>query len=111
MLEDDVYRLVRQIPRGRVSTYGNIAKALGKPRASRTVGRILNRNPELVSTPCHRVVYSDGRVGGYSGGVSEKVRLLTKEGVSIFGGKISGFEEKLFKEFDLHPKTPHDIRP
>jgi deoxyribonuclease V len=99
MLADEVYALVRQIPRGKVSTYGKVAEALGDVIAARAVGEILGRNPELVSTPCHRVVYSDGRVGGYAGGVPEKTRLLAKEGVSTLDGRIKNFPEKIFDDF------------
>lgn len=101
MKANQIYVLVRQIPAGRVSTYGEIAKALGSPNASRAVARVLAKNPELVKTPCHRIVYSDGRVGGYVGGVTEKIRLLDLEGVKVNSGRIIGFKEKLFNAFML----------
>ena len=97
----EVYWLVRKIPKGSVSTYREIAKALGKPNASRAVGVILTKNPELVKTPCHRVVHADGRVGGYAKGAQEKIRLLAKEGVLVADGKIKDFEKKLFKLNEL----------
>ena len=65
MIKDsDVYDLLLKIPAGKVSTYGDLAKALGNPSASREVGRILGRNPNPITVPCHRVVMSDGKVGG-----------------------------------------------
>ena len=62
----DVYDLLLKIPAGKVSTYGDLAKAPGNPLASRQVGRILGRNPNPIKVPCHRVVMSDGKVGGIS---------------------------------------------
>ncbi|MBM3309318.1 MAG: MGMT family protein, partial [Candidatus Altiarchaeales archaeon] len=59
----------------------------------------LSKNPRPVKIPCHRVVHSDGRVGGYKLGVSEKIRLLKREGVAVKSGKIAGFKKHLFKNF------------
>lgn len=101
MTTSQVYSLVRQIPAGRVSTYGELAKALGNPDAARAVAKILSKNPELVKTPCHRIVYSNGRVGGYSGGVREKIRLLNLEGVNVISGRIQDFKEKIFRACDF----------
>lgn len=74
---------VRQIPRGMVSTYGDIAFAVGRPKASRLVGYALHRNDEPVETPCHRVVFKDGRLcSGYIfGGEERQLELLQGEGV------------------------------
>ena len=58
--------LLLKIPAGKVSTYGDLAKALGNPLASREIGKILGRNPNPIKVPCHRVVMSDGKVGGYA---------------------------------------------
>lgn len=79
---EKIYEIVRKIPRGKVLTYKEVAKLAGSPRAFRAVGNILkkNRNPQI---PCHRVVKSDGRLGGYNKGVDKKVFLLKKEGVKI----------------------------
>ncbi len=76
-----VYDIVAQIPEGKVTTYGDIARALGHPGASRAIGRILNRNPNPITTPCHRVIKSDGKVGGYAFGKIKKKELLKKEGL------------------------------
>lgn len=73
----------RKIPRGQFSTYSEIAKRIGKPNASRAVGQALRRNPIPIVVPCHRVVASDGTLGGYGGrmGDERKVHLLKLEGV------------------------------
>ena len=94
-----VYDLTSQIPYGRVSTYGALALALGDIRASRAVGRILNLNPTPVTVPCHRVVYSNGKIGGYKEGVERKIDLLRKEGIRIKDEKIVDFEKLLVEEF------------
>ncbi|MEK7212522.1 MAG: MGMT family protein [Patescibacteria group bacterium] len=86
--KEQVFAAVRKIPRGRVSTYKEIARAAGRPRACRAAGNALNKNPHAPRVPCHRVVKSDGGLGGYAGGLSKKVKLLAKEGAKIVRGKI-----------------------
>jgi methylated-DNA-[protein]-cysteine S-methyltransferase len=71
------------IPRGRVSTYGRVARAVGIPGAARAVGQALARNPFPIIIPCHRAVRSDGSLGGYRGGVAMKRALLRLEGVAV----------------------------
>src|SRR5919202_2010973 len=94
MIKDsDVYDLLLGIPAGKVSTYGDLAKALGKPSASREIGRILGRNPNPITVPCHRVVMSDGKVGGYAHGSDKKIKLLEEEGISFIGKIISDFQK------------------
>ena len=88
----DVYDLLLKIPAGKVSTYGDLAKALGNPLASREIGRILGRNPNPVRVPCHRIVMSDGKVGGYAYGSDRKRELLEKEGISFGNGIVSDFK-------------------
>ncbi len=84
-MRETVYALARGIPRGKVSTYAAIAKGAGThPRA---VGKILNANRDP-SIPCHRVVRSDGSVGGYNRGIERKIRILESEGVLVKKGKI-----------------------
>ena len=83
-----VLRLVLKIPRGKVATYGEIARALGKPRAYRAVGMALARNPCPSKVPCHRVVKSSGEVGGYKFGSDRKAKLIEREGVEIKKGKV-----------------------
>ena len=86
--ENLVYRATKNIPRGKVSTYTAIARAIGRPRAARAVGNALNKNPFAPRVPCHRVVRSDGSVGGYAHGTAKKVKLLRKEGVSLLRGEV-----------------------
>lgn len=77
-----VLQTARRIPPGSTWTYGQVAQAIGKPKASRAVGQALGRNPVPIVIPCHRVVASDGSLGGYSGGggLESKRRLLVLEG-------------------------------
>jgi methylated-DNA-[protein]-cysteine S-methyltransferase len=86
-----IYNIVAQIPEGKVTTYGDIARALGHPHASRTVGRILNKNPNPIVIPCHRVIKSDGNIGGYAFGKVIKKELLKKEGVYFIGDSAAQF--------------------
>lgn len=87
----DVYDILLKIPEGKVTTYGDIAKALGRPGASRAIGRILNKNPNPIVVPCHRVVMSDGSIGGYAFGKTRKKELLRKEGLRFVGDGIPDF--------------------
>lgn len=101
---DSFYSLVKQIPRGRVATYGALARALGDIRASRAVGRMLNLNPRPVIVPCHRVVMSDGAIGGFGLGVEKKMEYLEGEGVFVENGTVVDFQEKYFDAFNSrHP--------
>lgn len=100
-----VYEAVRQVPRGMVTTYGEIAKALGDIRAARAVGESLSKNPYPGDVPCHRVVLSDGSLGGYAfGGPREKKRRLVEEGVTFRDGKVD-LRKHLFRaeDFDVCP--------
>ena len=74
-----VLEAVRRIPRGQVRSYSAIAAALGNPRAARAVGGAMARNPVCIIVPCHRVIASDGRLGGFGGGLPMKQRLLDME--------------------------------
>lgn len=85
---EQVLALIQYIPRGRVMTYTDVARALRRPRAVRAVGNALHSNKKLVVIPCHRVVKSDGSIGGYAAGTAEKIKLLQAEGVSIQNGKV-----------------------
>ena len=84
---EKIYKVVKEIPRGGVLTYKQVARAAGYPRAFRAVGNTLNKNINT-KVPCHRVVKSDGRVGGYRKGVRRKVYLLKKEGVLIKNRRV-----------------------
>lgn len=96
--DEKVYQFCSRIPRGRVSTYGEIARAIGKPGSARAVGQALKRNPHAPKVPCHRVVKSDSLVGNYNKGIDEKIRLLRLEGIHISKyEKIENFKKYLFR--------------
>ncbi len=88
-----VYDLVSEIPPGKVVTYGRLATLLGNSHAARGIGKVLNQNPRPIMVPCHRVVCSDGHVGGYMYGKNRKISLLLKEGIPIHNDKIEDFEK------------------
>jgi methylated-DNA-[protein]-cysteine S-methyltransferase len=94
--QEQVYELCSMIPQGKVSTYKEIAKALGNVNCSRAVGNALNKNPYAPCVPCHRVINSDGKLGGFAFGTEKKVELLKEEGVR-FDKKVICFEDKLYK--------------
>jgi methylated-DNA-[protein]-cysteine S-methyltransferase len=96
-----VYAMTSLIPMGKVTTYGAIAKAIGSPKAARAVGQALGANPNPIVVPCHRVVRSDGVLGGYSGGQGPvtKEKLLAREGVQVAAGKVN-LSKYLFADFE-----------
>jgi len=97
--QEEVLNLVKQIPEGKVTTYGEIAREItGSVRAARAVAQAVAKNPYPLIIPCHRVVRSDGDVGGYSLGMDKKIGLLRAEGVVIKGRKVVNFEKALFKK-------------
>jgi len=79
-----------------VSTYFELANSLNS-KAFRAVGNAMANNPNPISAPCHRIVRSDGTLGGYSLGVKKKIKLLKEEGISIQNNKILNFKSKIFK--------------
>lgn len=85
------YELLKKVPAGKVTTYQDLAHALGT-RAYRAVGNAMNKNPDSFLTkgdvPCHRVVKSNGEIGGFASGPEDKIKLLKKEGVKIENGKV-----------------------
>lgn len=81
------YNLLKRVPKGKVTTYAEIARALNS-RGYRAVGNAMNRNKNIIIVPCHRVVRNDGKIGGYSMGIKKKIEILKKEGVNISSGKI-----------------------
>ena len=78
-----------------VTTYKELANALGT-KAYRAVGNAMNKNPYAPKVPCHRVVNSNGSLGGYAFGSVKKITILKQEGVNVKNGKIENFQEKLF---------------
>ena len=85
-----------KIPKGKVTTYKEMALVLGT-KAYRAVGRAMAKNRDFVVVPCHRVVCSDGKVGGYANGVDQKIQLLEREGIPILRGKVVGLELVLYR--------------
>ena len=79
----DVWEAIDRIPFGETRTYKELASSIGHPKAYRAVANACGKNPNPVSTPCHRVISSDGTIGGYSGegGINRKKALLKKEGI------------------------------
>ena len=80
-----VWEFLKTIPKGKVTTYSKVAKAIGYPKAVRAVANAIGNNPNPIIIPCHRVVRSDGTIGGYSGigGINKKKYLLRKENIKL----------------------------
>ena len=91
-----VLKLVSKVPKGKVTTYKELARALGRPRAWRAVANALARNPHPIEIPCHRVVRSDGKIGGYRLGSRRKSKLLAVEGIEIERARVD-LENHLFR--------------
>lgn len=96
--QQKAYNIVKKIPKGKVLTYKEVAGLIGSPRAYRAVGNALNRAPALIykcggknpfkEVPCHRVIRSDGKIGGYAYGSKTKIALLKSEGIVITFNKV-----------------------
>ncbi len=93
------YYLVKQIPKGKVSTYGAVAKALGNKGYARAVGKYMNKNPDPDGMPCFKIVKSDGGIGGFGGGIDDKIRRLNEDGIKVRNRKIVDFEKVFFDDF------------
>ena len=100
------YSLVRQIPPGRVSTYGAVAKALGNKGYARAVGKYMNKNPNADTMPCFKIVKSDGSLGGFGLGLDDKIRRLNEDGIFVKNNKIVDFKQVFFDEF----KTDYPLK-
>ena len=101
--EERVYAIVRRIPKGKTRSYWWVAKQLGDPHRARAVGQALHRNPWLflpnvgtsarrhvrTRVPCHRVIRTDGTLGGYAGGPTRKRTLLRREGVLLDSSAVA----------------------
>lgn len=94
--EQKILTVVSRVPKGKVTTYKLLAKAVDAPKAARAVGNALHKNPCAPLIPCHRVVKTSGALGGYGGGEDKKIQLLRQEGVYIDNYKISNLEKILF---------------
>ena len=89
------YSVLKKVPKGKVTTYGKIAKALNC-KAYRSVGNAMNKNP-YPKVPCHRVVNSKGRVGQFAHGTKKKIEILKKEGIKIEKGKVVDFNNLKYR--------------
>ncbi|EPA05761.1 methylated-DNA--[protein]-cysteine S-methyltransferase [Candidatus Nitrosarchaeum limnium] len=96
-LDKKIYKKLLEVPKGKITTYGELAKAVGMKNGQRAVGKIMNKNPFPVIIPCHRVVKSDGKVGGYAYGEEIKSSMLTLEGIQIKNGKILDLENRIYR--------------
>jgi methylated-DNA-[protein]-cysteine S-methyltransferase len=99
--DERVWKLMEEIPRGKVTTYGQIARKLNT-KAYRAVGNACRKNPYAPRVPCHRVVRSDGTIGGFGGktsgkSVEEKAKLLRGENVEVRNGRVVDFDNVLFR--------------
>jgi methylated-DNA-[protein]-cysteine S-methyltransferase len=96
-LQEIIYKKLLEVPSGKVTTYGDLAKAAGIKNGQRVIGQFMNKNPFPLLIPCHRVVRSNGEVGGYAYGEKVKTNLLEKEGLSICDGKILEFKKMVYE--------------
>lgn len=92
---EQCYAALKRVPKGRVTTYKELARAV-KTKAYRAVGTAMKNNPYAPKVPCHRVVQSNGQIGGFMYGTAAKVKLLKGEGVKVANGKVVDFDKKLF---------------
>ncbi len=90
------YEILRTVPRGKVTTYKALAQAMGT-KSYRAIGNAMHRNPYAPQVPCHRVVNSNGTIGGFAFGLAKKVSLLKNEGIRIRAGKIQDFDAVLYR--------------
>ncbi len=95
-IEYYVYKKLLEVPSGYVVTYQGLANSVGLHNGQRLIGKIMKNNPFPVIVPCHRVVKSDGSVGGYAFGENTKRNMLLNEGIQIHKDKILNFEKKKY---------------
>lgn len=88
--KEKVYKITGQIPKGKVATYGQIARLAGNKKAARAVGYFMRTNPHAPQVPCHRVVAANGELTGYSGlgGITKKKQMLIEEGVKFKKNRV-----------------------
>ncbi len=96
-LEQKIYKKLLEVPKGQITTYGELAKAVGLKNGQRIIGKIMNKNPYPVIIPCHRVVMSTGKIGGYAYGEHVKIKLLHDEGIQIKNGKILDLKNRVYR--------------
>jgi methylated-DNA-[protein]-cysteine S-methyltransferase len=96
-LQQKIFKKLLEVPKGQITTYGELAKSVGLKNGQRAVGKIMNKNPYPVILPCHRVVMSTGKVGGYAYGEHVKIKMLHDEGIEIENGKIIDLKNKIYR--------------
>ncbi len=96
-LDEKIYKKLLQVPKGQITTYGELAKAVGLKNGQRVVGKVMNKNSYPVIIPCHRVVMSTGKIGGYAFGENIKTNMLNDEGIKIQNGKIVDLKNKIYR--------------
>jgi methylated-DNA-[protein]-cysteine S-methyltransferase len=96
-VQQKIFKKLLEVPKGQITTYGELAKAVGLKNGQRAVGKIMNKNPYPVIIPCHRVVMSTGKVGGYAYGEHVKIKMLNDEGIKIKNGKIVDLENIIYR--------------
>ena len=95
--QSQCYEALKKVPLGNVISYGGLAEMIGRPNAHRAVGSAMNKNPFAPIVPCHRVVKSNGELGGFAGDINLKIKRLQEEGVKVSNNKIVNFQSVLFK--------------
>jgi len=95
--QSQCYKALKKVPPGKVITYGGLAEMIGRPKAHRAVGSAMNKNPFAPKVPCHRVVKSNGDLGGFSIDIKVKIKRLQEEGVMVSNNKIVDFQSILFQ--------------
>ena len=102
---EQIYQVLKQVPRGKVTTYAALAKRINS-KAYRAVGMVLSKNPYAPVVPCHRVVRSDGTIGGFMGKkngstIIKKKKMLEVEGIIFEGDKVKDFEKVVFRDKEI----------
>ena len=95
--QSECYEALKKVPKGKVITYAGLARMVGRPKAHRAVGSAMNKNPYAPQVPCHRVVKSNGDLGGFATDIKVKIKRLQKEGVVVSAYKIVDYQSTLFE--------------
>ena len=96
--QSECYIALEKVPPGKVISYAGLAEMIGRPKAHRAVGSAMNKNPFAPKVPCHRVVKSNGEIGGFADDINVKIKRLHKEGVEVLNNKVVNFKSILFSE-------------
>ena len=107
-LREIILGLLLQIPEGKITTYKDIALALGDEAAARAVGTVMANNDEPERYPCWKVIHTNGEVGNYSGegGAEAKINRIRSAGITVEAGKVKNFDRVRFREFEIDPPLP-----